>query len=121
MNALEKLAGRWLEEAETLARYRDTRGSEVCRLHAAEVRAALASHEKDVLTLAEAAEASGYSTDHLRHLVAEGSVPNAGKRGNPGIRRADLPKKPGKRRGADSGFDPDEEARKIAGRIGEAA
>jgi len=119
MKELEDLAQRWLEEAETLDRYRDQRGAEVCRLHAAEVRSALASHEGEVLSLTQASGESGYSSDHLRHLIKEGTIPNAGRKGSPRIRRGDLPVKPGAQ--SSGGFDPNEVAREIAGRIGEAA
>ncbi|HEX8726058.1 MAG TPA: hypothetical protein VF737_11785, partial [Gemmatimonadaceae bacterium] len=35
----------------------------------------------------------GYSKDHLRKCVADGTIPNAGSKGRPRIRRGDLPKK----------------------------
>lgn len=47
----------------------------------------------ELLTLAVAAAESGYSVDHLQRLVAEGEIPNAGQKGKPRIRRADLPRK----------------------------
>jgi hypothetical protein len=47
------------------------------------------------LTLQEAARESGYSADHLRHLVATGTIPNAGRRGRPRVRRGDVPTRPG--------------------------
>lgn len=56
--------------------------------------AALAPSGDEVLSLAEAAQESGYSVDRLQHLVAEGAIPNAGRKGKPGIRRRDLPRKP---------------------------
>lgn len=52
------------------------------------------SNGSDELTLAAASSLSGYSTDHLSRLIREGSVPNAGKKGSPRIRRADLPIRP---------------------------
>ena len=116
MKALEDLAGKWLEEAETLERYRDERGASLCRMHAAEVRASLANQESEVLTLAQASGESGYSKDHLRHLISDGTIPDAGRKNAPRIIRRDLPVKPGKP--SSGGFDPDKEAQKIAGRIG---
>ena len=47
------------------------------------------------LSLAEAAALSGYSVDHLRRLLADEKIPNAGRPGSPAILRADLPMKPG--------------------------
>jgi len=98
MRTLESLAQTWLEEAETLERYRDERGAELCRLHARELQEAMRNGLDEVYTLSKAAELSGYSEDHLRHLVADGTIPNAGRKGAPRIRRADLPVKPGQTR-----------------------
>ena len=48
------------------------------------------------LTLQQAAQESGYSTDHLRRLIDEGTVPNAsGHDGSKSILRMHLPRKPG--------------------------
>ena len=115
MKELESLAAGWLEEAETLERYRDERGAAICRMHASELTDAVARQESDLLTLAGASQASGYTADHLRHLIAEGTIPNGGRKGSPRIFRRDLPVKPGSQ-GA-TGFDPDAVAREIVGRI----
>lgn len=56
-------------------------------------------HEE--LTIADAADESGYSEDHLRRLVREGTLPNAGENGAPRIRRRNLPRKPDARAGGD--------------------
>ena len=55
----------------------------------------LARPESEVLTLREAVRLSGYSSGHLGRLIRDGKMPNAGRLGSPGIRRADLPIKPG--------------------------
>ncbi len=48
------------------------------------------------LTLPQAAAESGYSRDHLRRLIDEGTIPNASAAdGSKAILRKDLPKKPG--------------------------
>jgi hypothetical protein len=52
------------------------------------------SDGSDELTLSAASRASGYSVDHLSRLIREGSLPNAGKKGSPRIRRSDLPIRP---------------------------
>ena len=93
VDALLALAAQWEAEAETLARYKDERGAATCTLHAAELRAAVSAVGEELLTLADAAEVSGYSVDHLRHRVADGSIPNKGRKGSPLIRRSDLPVK----------------------------
>ncbi len=47
------------------------------------------------LTLTEASDLSGYSTDHLGRLVREGRIANAGRPGAPRIARGDLPVRAG--------------------------
>ena len=48
------------------------------------------------LTLQRAAAESGYSIDHLRRLIDEGTIPNASVAdGSKAILRMDLPRKPG--------------------------
>ncbi len=83
----------------------------------AEMLADLAELERtsadEQLTLEVAAAESGYSADHLRHLVAAGTLRNAGAKGRPRIRRADLPKKPA---AAAAGYDPDADALSITRR-----
>ena len=98
MTNLRKLAQVWREEALILEkRYADPRAAELFRLHAQELEEAVQGEEEEVLTLEAAAAVSGYSGEYLRHQVAEGKIPNAGERGRPRIRRADLPVKPGPR------------------------
>jgi hypothetical protein len=62
---------------------------------AAELEAATAEWGLAPLTLREAASESGYSEDHLGRLLREGTIPNAGARYSPLIRRGDVPRKPG--------------------------
>jgi len=74
---------------------------------ATELESALAAHGQRRLSLQEAAEASGYSADHLGRLLREGRVPNAGRTHAPRIQASDLPLKPGVRRaGTDAGGAP---------------
>ena len=48
------------------------------------------------LTLPQAEQESGYSRDHLRRLIDEGTIPDASATdGSKAILRKDLPKKPG--------------------------
>lgn len=108
MESLKALADAWKAEAATLVRrYGDERTAHVCRLHAAELEEAIRAAEDETLTLTQAARESGYSSDHLRHLVADGTIPNAGEKGRPRIRRGDLPLKPG----ADTDAEQDEARR----------
>jgi hypothetical protein len=50
-----------------------------------------------VLTLSQAADASGYSADHLGRLIREGRLANVGRAGAPRVSRRDLPRKIGPR------------------------
>jgi hypothetical protein len=63
-----------------------------------------------VLTLAQASAESGYRVDSLRHKLADGTLPNAGRKGSPRIRRADLPRKATAPVVALGGYDPDADA-----------
>ncbi len=109
MDALLSLAAQWEAEAETLARYKDERGAALCRLHAGELREAARASGEEVLSLAEAASFSGYSADHIRHMVASGKIPNAGQKGSPLVRRAHVPIKLGTKR--------DDKVTEILGRL----
>lgn len=111
MKPLRELADRWESEADLLERYGDQPGAQVARLHALELRQAIDTSQTEVLTLAEAALASGYSKRRLREMVAEGTLPNAGRKNAPRLRRGDLPKKPAR----DTGFDAGTLARQLAG------
>ncbi len=53
----------------------------------------LAERDAELLTLQQAERESGYTYDHLRRLVASGSIPNHGRKGKPLVRRGELPKK----------------------------
>jgi hypothetical protein len=53
----------------------------------AELRGALAAAAAETLTLEQAAVESGFSTDHLRHLVASGAL------GRPALRAARCPRR----------------------------
>lgn len=61
---------------------------------AIELEAALSTFDDESLTLGQAAEESGYSVEYLGRLVRCGTIPNAGKKGSPRIRRCDLPRRP---------------------------
>lgn len=104
------LPATWRTEAGVLARYGDSRGAEILNGVAATLEHALAAEGNELLDLAAGSQESGYSVDRLRHMVAEGVVPNAGRKGAPRVRRADLPAKPRKTSG---GFDAAATARSI--------
>ena len=62
---------------------------------AIEVESAMRGHELEALTLRRAARECGYSVDHLRRLIRDGTIPNAGDTREMRILRMHLPKKPG--------------------------
>lgn len=92
------LAEVWRARAANLAAWALADAARVWQLAADE----LDQHEREcalqTLTLAEAAEASGYSQSHLGRMVAEGKIENAGERGSPRVRRGDLPRRAPARR-----------------------
>ncbi len=111
-----ELAAAWRARAADLAEF--SRGSAAAfRRCADELEASLQVAALDDLTLAEAAQQSGYSVDHLARLVREGRIPNAGRRGKPMIRRSDLPVRPRKLDGPRvAAYDPVADARSLMSR-----
>jgi hypothetical protein len=107
------LPSRWRLQADQLERFAPAAAT-AFRDAAAELEAALRAEADELLSLSEAAELSGYSVDHLRHLVADGAIPQAGRRGKPKVRRGDLPKRAGKC--ASSTYDPAADAMSLVGR-----
>lgn len=90
---LEELASEFRREAELLRSWGANEAT--AAEHAAErVERALRTWQAEELTVVQAAAESGYSAAHLRRLLAECRLENAGSQGRPRIRRADLPRKP---------------------------
>lgn len=91
---LRALLTAWKKEAGQLReRYGLEALASLCEIHARELEAAISRHEAEQLTLAEASVVSGYSTSHLRALIADGTLTNAGRRGSPRLLRGELPRK----------------------------
>ena len=86
------LPAQWREAANEI-RVHNAGSAAAFELCAVQLEEGLKTAENDVLTLADAARESGYHADSLRHMVASGQLPNAGKRGSPRIRRGDLPRR----------------------------
>lgn len=108
---VEQLPAAWRARAEELERYAPAAGT-AFRDAAQALEEALRAAAGDVLTLAEASLQSGLSVDRLRHKVAAGEIPNAGKKGAPRIRRVDLPRRAP--RPAPGLYDVDADARTLA-------
>ena len=99
MSAVQDLIARWRAEAETVGRCGHESTGKLIRRLAVEVDEALKDDQDETLTLVEAALESSYSTEHLRKMVASGTIPNAGEKGRPRIRHSDLPSRPINRNG----------------------
>jgi hypothetical protein len=95
LKTLHAVLHQWRERAATAEAIADSRGAHIVLLCAEELEEALAEAGDTPLTLTEAAAESGYTAEHLRRLVRENRIPNAGRKHAPRIRRADLPRKAG--------------------------
>ena len=81
---------------------------------AMQVERALRDESDQLLTLAQAAQISGYHPDSLSRMVRDGQIPDlrpANSKGMIRIRRADLPIKPGRP------HTPDADVRELASRL----
>ena len=79
-----------------------------------------AGEQDKILTLAEASEYSGYSTEHVGRLIRNGKIPNAGRPGAPRVRAGDLPRRSPPRRLAreETGtYNPVTDARSLVSRL----
>ncbi len=81
----------WRERAAFLQQFGDPTSARLWQLAAVELEATLKAVGDETLTLVEAAALSGYSADHLGHLVRHDKLRNVGRKNAPRIRRADLP------------------------------
>lgn len=88
----------------------------------ADVEALRRAEADETLSIAEAADVSGYSKDHVSRLIRSGEVPNAGKPNRPRVRRGDLPQKGRRSIAARSGaaYNPSTDALSLMGRLKEA-
>jgi len=89
----------WRGRADELRPYAEA-AARAFETAAAELEAIAVEEEVTALTLEEAADESGYSSEHLGRLVREGVIPNAGRRRAPRIQRRDLPRKAAQLRAA---------------------
>ncbi len=118
MNRAE-LVAKWEERAKELRRlHAHVDGAVLCEEALKDFTEVLESEERELLSLRDAAALSGYSEDHLSRLIRDGTVPNAGRRGAPRVRRGDLPKRAGSRVAASRAgtYDPVADARKLGNR-----
>ena len=110
------LSAEWRARADALQPFAPAAAA-AFRQAAAELEEALRDAANEALPLADAARESGYSERRLRELMASGDLPNAGKKGRPRIRRADLPRKHRRARAAaGAGYDAADDARAVLAR-----
>jgi hypothetical protein len=83
----------WRARAAELERFAPA-AAHAFRDAADQLEASLQSAEESV-TLSEASLLGGYSIDALQRMVAVGRIKNAGGKGRPRIRKAQVPTKPG--------------------------
>jgi len=84
----------WQQRADYLQQYGDPNSARIWRTAAVELECALEAFGAEKLTLADAAKVTGYTTDNIRKQIAAGTLPNAGRKNAPRVRRADLRAKP---------------------------
>lgn len=116
------LLTRWIKRRDELQKLNaSVDGAILCNEVLDDLESLAQSESERTLTLAEASDMSGYSTDHLSRLLREGKIPNIGRKGAPRIRLADLPRRPRKPLASreSRAYDPDADARSIRSRLGE--
>src|SRR5437879_6009615 len=115
----EEFRARWnarLNECVRLGIHVD--GERFCREVLADFEAVISAEDDRLLTLTDAAEASGYCRDHLRRLYRQGVLPGERRGRRIFFRSVDLPRKPKSERIQSSGrYDPVADARQLMARL----
>lgn len=89
-----RMAEQWRERAATLERYGASNQASALRACAAELVEAGDGWGLEALSLTQAVKESGLSYSALQKMVGGGRLMNVGTRGNPRVRRGDLPRRP---------------------------
>lgn len=87
---LRALAETWQGEADLLRRRGAPRQADALESAAEELEDRLREWSLELLSLEEAAREAGLAYDTVQRKVADGELPNAGEKGAPRVRRADL-------------------------------
>ena len=114
MDLPNPLVERWRARAEQLAAWGAPEAARIWALAADELAENEIGLALELLTVAQAADESGYTPPHISRLVSEGRLTNYGENGSVRIRRGDLPKKPppARERGEPTLVGPNRRARK---------
>ena len=125
VDRLRALVRTWRLRAEPFADHHCDAVAAVYNRLASEVEAELRAWASDALPIQDAAAESGYSAEHLRRLARVGRIlreRDQGPRSHLRVRRASLPAKAERAQrhteGVVSAYNPDEDARDIAQRLG---
>jgi hypothetical protein len=110
--SVRELVAQWRQKAEALRPFAEP-AARAFEAAADELADAVARDDEQLLTVQEASRASGYSADHLARLLRDRTIPNAGRKGAPRIRRADLPRRAPVAKRSRSGYDPTADAREL--------
>lgn len=114
---IAELPSAWLEEAVRMERYGASAQARVLKECANDLERAMKAVADRLLSLSEAADASGYSADHLGRLVRQGRIPNVGRRNKPLVREGDLPRRAAKLDAQSKrNYDPKTDARNLRSR-----
>jgi hypothetical protein len=87
------LAERWRADAKVLRQYGATSQADDLEARATELEEFERERTLEALTLEQAAMESGYTYSALEKMVRRGELENIGKKGQPRLRRGDLPRK----------------------------
>ncbi len=90
LDALRAVADRWREEAAVYERDGVLGHAAVLRRLASELEAVLAEWWVEPLGIEEAADEVGCAYEAMAKRIRRGSLPNAGEKGRPLVRRCDL-------------------------------
>lgn len=101
LSFLDSLVKRWREDAKRLREYGAEGPAQACEKHAQALKDHVRQYQEEALPPNQAAEESGYTADHIRRLIRQGTLPNAGDASEPRVRRRHLPRKPGRHPGGD--------------------
>ena len=122
---LDSLWRSWCAKAEEFAEHHCDEVAAAYRQAANQVERELGAWNRELLTIGEAAEETGYSPEHLRRLVRGGKLlgeRGKGARSRLRVQRGHLPAKTPEARGGASEpasvYNPDEDAQDIAKRLG---
>lgn len=95
MDIRKEILDRWEQRRKEWSLFKTTvDGATIADQVLSDLESLLGAGADELLTLAQAAEISGYSAEHLSRLIRSGTIPNAGRKGSPRLRRKDIPLRP---------------------------